>query len=93
MVSKYLICSSEERKARKWGSRFCSIKCMCAPTSSCDVPHTAQGFIDGVTKILSQSEIEENEEIKHMLTDAVRETDPEVFKNIDAINSIRKHGL
>ena len=86
MTKKYRICSVEEREARKWGARFCSIKTLYAPESTAEVPATAQEFIDSVTQMLPPSKLKK---IGSMLTDALRTTHPKVFKDIQSHEDIK----
>ena len=86
MTKKYRICNDKEREARKWGSRFCSVKTLYAPESTEEVPATAQEFIDGVTQMLPPSKLKM---VESLLTDAIRTAKPSVFKDIDAIKNIK----
>ena len=85
-IKKFYTITPEECEARKWESRFCAIKVMYAPESDCEVPETAQEFIDSVTQMLPPSKLKE---IDDLLLDALRTTKHGIWKDLQSIKDIK----
>ena len=82
-IQKFHIVNMEEREARKWGSRFCSIKAIYAPELDCEIPATPCGFIDATRKLIRRGLVD-TANVEHMLKDAKRRC-PTLFSQISKL--------